>query len=256
MMTTRSPVARLARNRRDDVVDVRQTTRVAAGLADVARPARQPTAARRRAASIETPARGSISSGAGLDERLREVRPETRAGTTSPTAARTPPRRDRSGCADRTALQRLENRRRMMGEVVVHRDAARHAAQLEPPAHALELRQRAAQLVRRQARGVADRQRRQRVRTLCAPYSGTSNWPKRLAADASRRTLYVPSARAIAGRAPVRVRREPERLDRRSREAPRAARPPDCRRRESRRPFRGTSVSSRRNAIRSDSMSA
>ena len=195
--------------------------------------------------------------GAGLVERPREVVLKHPAA-----------RRRRSRLEDRPDAaigirpahgpQRLENRRRMVREVVEHRDAARLAAQLEPAPHALERRQPA----RSSPRPIEARRRAPTAiaasafRTLCAPKSGS-----RERARAARRARV--RRRTRCGRRPARSSdarqsasgAEAERLDRRSARdglsciasalsAPRISRP-----------LRGTSSTNRRNATRSDSMS-
>ena len=183
MTTTRSPARSRARRfercRRRSACSARRRP----ADADRRRAARS-TAADPRAASSGTPAAESR----GRPWRTRgRSRPGTSAGTTTPSAARRPPRSRRSGYADAHAGQRFGDRRRMVREIVVDRDAAGGAAHLQPPLHAAKRAQRLARSCSVLSPTAAPTAiAASALRTLCAPSSGTSNAAERRRRCAAR----------------------------------------------------------------------
>ncbi len=135
MTTTRSPCAALARDGPNDVVDARDVARVHARGLQIGDHllGRQPldppagSSGTRRAAP-RGPRRPSAR--AKSDWKIRRHDVAERGSKIA--------QMRRSGIRRAHARERLGNRGRMMGEVVVDRDAVGRAAQLQPPADALE----------------------------------------------------------------------------------------------------------------------
>ena len=146
-----------------------------------------------------------MTSSAPTRERAREIVLKHRAGTTSPIAARRSAQMRRSGYDQRTARKRLENRGRMMREVVEHRDAARRRRAVRAGGARRGTSDSAARISSDgQAGRVPDGHRRQRVPDVVARRSsGTRTCAERLALVRSASNTHAIAVGSDVRRAPV-----------------------------------------------------
>ena len=219
-------VAALAGDGRDDVVDLRDVAGVDVGGLQVGDQllGRQPLVLRQARAEHRRKHHG-----VGRGQRAGEVRLEDAAA-----------RRRRSRLEDRPdpsvrkrgphARQRLRDRGRVVGEVVVDRHARGRAAQLHPAAHAFEPPQPVRHRVGVQSDGRADRERGQRVPDVEGAEQRQLELPdRRAAAPHAERRRRARDPQIV--RLPVGAVAQPERLDPALRRARGAPAPRRCRRR-------------------------